>query len=104
MCACACEHLCRISVTDMPLDCDPSYVWLMDQRCKGIFHSPMYQEKPSAPGLTALPPTRCGYLPAEQRGIVVNLKGDLKAEYGPVSPQPFLRGDGFEECVLRSVS
>ena len=51
-----------------------------------------------------MPPTRCGYLPAEQRGIVVNLKGDLKAEYGPVSPQPFLRGDGFEECVLRSVS
>lgn len=64
----------------------------------------MYQEKPSAPGLTALPPTRCGYLPAEQRGIVVNLKGDLKAEYGPVSPQSFLRGDGFEECVLDSVS
>ena len=53
-------------------------------------------------GLTALPPTRCGYLPAEQRGIVVNLKGDLKAEYGPVSPQPFLRGDEFEECVLGS--
>lgn len=64
----------------------------------------MYQEKPSAPGLTALPPTRCGYQPAEQQGIVVNLKGDLKAEYGTVSPQPFLRGDGFEECVLRSVS
>lgn len=76
----------------------------MDQRCNGIFHSPMYQEKPSAPGLTALPPTRCGYLPAEQRGIVVNLKGDLKAEYGTVSPLLLLRGDGFEECVLRSVS
>lgn len=56
MCACACEHLCRISVTDMPPDCDPSYVWLMDQRCKGIFHSPMYQEKPSAPGFDCFAP------------------------------------------------
>ena len=103
MCACACEYLCRISVTDMPPDCDPSYVWLMDQRCKGIFHSPMYQEKPSRRGLTALSPTRCGYLPAGQRGIIGNLKGHLKAKYGTVSPQPFLQDNGFEECVLRSV-
>ena len=51
-----------------------------------------------------MPPTRCEYLPAEQRGIIGNLKGHLKAGYGPVSPQPFLRGDGFEECVLRCIS